>query len=286
MEARERRDPSNSFAGGTIVNAAAKKLIRNLLPKESTKHTILSGPLRGARIYTSWHDYPGAILGTTERPLLSWFQANVGAGETWLDVGAHYGYTAIALSRLVGESGRVFAFEPVASTAAWIERTRAANALPQLTVVPMGLSDQPRPSTLLLPSIRGMADSTIPESPHFETISAVSLDDYWPELAGPGAPIHGIKIDVQGMELQALRGMRQVLLTWAPKLIVEFHRGVDRGQVLDLLVSAGYSSHYQLIDGEPDAERPRELADDRSYFFEPQQSQCASSLTRSTTNRS
>src|SRR5437016_5508671 len=90
-----------------------KERIRRMLPSTVRPHSILAGPLRGAKLYTSWYDYPGAILGTTELPLLEWFARNVQPGETWIDVGAHYGYTAIALCRLVGAPGRVVAFEPV-----------------------------------------------------------------------------------------------------------------------------------------------------------------------------
>ena len=120
------------------MTAGLKRWIRRLLPRSSCAHRVLGGQVRGAKIHTSWHDYPGAILGTTERPLLRWFAANVKRGETWLDVGAHYGYTAIALSRLVGESGRVFAFEPVVRTAGCVARTRDLNGLEQLTIVPSG----------------------------------------------------------------------------------------------------------------------------------------------------
>src|SRR6202040_132627 len=94
-----------------------KEIVRKALPRNRRSYRILSGPLKGYRLMTSWHDYPGALLGSTEKPLLEWFARNVGDSETWLDVGAHYGYTAIALSRLVGQKGRVFAFEPVLSTA-------------------------------------------------------------------------------------------------------------------------------------------------------------------------
>src|ERR1700722_15054658 len=93
-----------------------KETIRTLLPRTIGNRRILGGPLRGQYLVTSWHDYPGALLGTTERPLLAWFKQNVCAGETWLDIGAHYGYTAVALSRLVGKKGRVFAFEPMVAT--------------------------------------------------------------------------------------------------------------------------------------------------------------------------
>jgi FkbM family methyltransferase len=256
--------------------------LRPILPKRTSVRVILFGPLRGARIHTSWHDYPGAILGTTERKLLLWFQKNVKTGETWLDVGAHYGYTAIALSRLVGPTGRVFAFEPVQATAASLERTRAANALEQLTVVPIALNDQPRPRMLHVPSIRGMAVSTSSSGEALETIFSISLDIYWPELAASGTRIDGIKIDVQGMELHVLKGMRRLLEIWTPKLVIEFHPGVNRGLVLDLLASAGYSTACQAINDNLKGE----LADDRSYFFTPDSSQCAFSSTRSITGRS
>src|SRR2546421_957839 len=99
----------------------------------------------------SWHDYPAGITGRTERALLAWFRENVNKNETWLDVGAHYGYTAIALSRLVGDNGRVFAFEPVVATAGCIAQTRNLNRLSQLTVVPFGLGAPDTLTVLKLP---------------------------------------------------------------------------------------------------------------------------------------
>jgi len=86
----------------TIVMPNLKTWLRPLLPRKIRPMRILGGPLRGQLIVTSWHDYPAAIVGRTELQLLKWFEAHVRKGQTWLDVGAHYGYTAIALSRLVG----------------------------------------------------------------------------------------------------------------------------------------------------------------------------------------
>ena len=82
-----------------------KSLVRELLPRRHVAHRIMSGPLRGMRIVTSWHDYPAAILGYTERKLTDWLLANARPGETWLDVGANCGYTSLALSRAVGPEG-------------------------------------------------------------------------------------------------------------------------------------------------------------------------------------
>ena len=209
----------------SFITKQLKAQVRRLLPKSIRAHSILAGPLRGSSIYTSWHDYPGAILGTTEKPLLEWFSANVSPGETWIDVGAHYGYTAIALCRLVGRKGRVVAFEPVLSTAGCIARTRELNGLFQLQIVPAGLSSCSAIESRYMPVIRGMADRTIPHNVWGERISIVSFDTAWNFLCEGDPVVHGVKIDVQGMELEAIEGMRHMLSRYKPKVIVEFHAG-------------------------------------------------------------
>jgi FkbM family methyltransferase len=257
-----------------------KNALRHFFSTRLKDHEIRTGLLNGAKIHTSWHDYPGAILGTTERNLLRWLAANVQPGETWLDVGANCGYTAIALSRLVGESGRVFAFEPVVSTAGCLSRTRELNGLDQMTVVPLALGSLPDIQTLRVPATRGMADYTLEGASLSETIYAISLDALWPALGGADSVVHGIKIDVQGMELQVIAGMRELLARWAPKLIVEFHRGVNRGEALELLASAGYSMDFEPVERDDAGNAlAGTLANDASYVFRGEAA-CVSSYTR------
>jgi FkbM family methyltransferase len=259
----------------------AKALVRSALSRRVKDHRVLLGPLRGAHLVTSWHDYPGALLGSTEKPLLEWFSRNVGVAQTWLDVGAHYGYTAIALSRIVGDTGRVFAFEPVLSTAGCISRTRELNRLHHLTVVPFALDQSESPRTVELPLVRGMADSTIARSAWTERIMTTSLDAVWSSLCGGDRRVDGIKIDVQGMEFSALLGMREILARQRPKLVIEFHAGVDRRPILELLRTCGYAEQYQPIE----ASSSSALLDDHSYAFRPLSSECefssiASSIAR------
>ncbi len=259
-----------------------KEVVRRALPARVKDHRVLFGRLRGAHLVTSWHDYPGALLGRTEKPLLEWFARNVGDSETWLDVGAHYGYTAIALSRLVGQKGRVFAFEPVLSTAGCIARTRELNRLQQLTVVPFALHQDHGLKTSELPTVRGMADSTIVDSGWSERFIATSLDTLWPSLCGSQARVDGIKIDVQGMEFGALRGMREILTQWTPKLVIEFHSRVDRRPILKLLHGCGYSVSCEPIEQGDTSEI---LLDDHSYAFRGSNPECELLSTASSTAR-
>ena len=237
------------------------------MPRAVRNHRIWAGPLRGQRIVTSWHDYPAAITGRTERPLLDWFAKNVEPGETWLDVGAHYGYTAIALSLLVGPCGRVFAFEPMMSTAGYLAQTRLLNRFPQLIVLPLALAAPENLEPVQLPTVRGMVDSTKQDREWMETILVLRLDWLWPQICGLQQRIDGIKIDVQGMEIEVLRGTSDLLKAFKPKLVVEIHHGVDRSELLDLVEAAGYSRQGMPIEpGEGEIE-PQYL-DDRSYAFQ------------------
>ena len=244
-----------------------KEAIRKVLPRGHRSYRILKGPLRGAVIVSSLHDYPGAVLGTTETPLMEWLSENVLPGQTWLDVGAHYGYIAIALSRSVGKTGKVFAFEPVVATAGCLARTRALNGLEQLTIIPLALGSDPGIRGERLPSVRGMVDRTV-DVAESESFFVTGLDWLWPQIASANDPIHGIKIDVQGAELFALRGMTKTLERWKPKLVIEFHEGVDRDAVLSLLKDVGYALRPLSIETRQRAASSA-LLDNTSYAFSP-----------------
>ncbi len=242
-----------------------KSSLRSVAPRAIRAHRILGGPLRGRIIVTSLHDYPGAILGRTEKPLLAWFRLNVKPGETWLDVGAHYGYTAIALAEMVGADGRVYAFEPSLTTAGYLNRTRALNGLEQLKVVPFALAE---PGEIRVASVavdRGMANHNFGGSTS-EDIYLVGFDQLRRALGG--GTIHGVKMDVQGMELQALEGMSSMLTQQRPKLVIEFHAGVSRDQILELISNVGYRLPGKPIEPLPD-ETEAAYQDNRSYSFEP-----------------
>jgi FkbM family methyltransferase len=227
-----------------------KSIVRELLPRRHSPHRIMSGPLRGMKIVTSWHDYPAAILGYTERKLTDWLLAHAQPGETWLDVGANCGYTSAALARAVGSSGRVFAFEPALVTAACLERTGCVNGMAQLIAVPLALSDSARPAINRFATERGMIDAQLPvnKGQAMTAIMAVGLDAIWDGISGGSPVVHGIKMDVQGMELLALRGMQKVLSRHRPKLVLEIHRDVPRDEVLDVLESCGYHLDPEPID--------------------------------------
>lgn len=243
--------------------------LRSLLPRSIQPRRILTGPLRGSWLVTSWHDYPAGVAGRTERPLLDWMAQHVRTGETWLDIGAHYGYTAFALAKQVGPAGRVFAFEPIVASAGCVDRGRMLNGVRQLTVLPFGLGAPESFELRRVRITRGMADATLPDGAGDEAAIPVARFDWlWPTLDEGRPEIHGIKIDVQGMELEVLAGMRETLQRLRPRLVIELHSGVSRSDVLSLLRSLGYSPNALPIEPVAGEDAPQ-FVDNRSYAFHP-----------------
>jgi FkbM family methyltransferase len=161
----------------------------------------------------------------------------------------------------------VFAFEPAIPTVGCLAQTRQINHLAQLIVLPLGLGAPDSLAVNALPTVRGMVDRTIPANDkHVALFLTTRLDWAWDHLCGEQRRIHGIKIDVQGMELETLRGMTGLLREFTPQLVLELHRGVDRLAVLDHLESVGYARLGQPVEGRGE-EAGSLYLDDRSYWF-------------------
>ena len=167
------------------------------------------------------------------------------------------------------------AFEPVMASAGCIGITRQLNRRGQLRVIALlfALGTDVGMRSFNLPVYRGMADSTLERGDWIEPLLVTSFDHIWPSLSAPSERVHGVKIDVQGMEIEVLKGMRRMLTRDHPKLVVEFHAGVDRKVVLDLLGSVGYNAEPHAVEGGSLGE----ILDDKSYSFDPARDEAARS---------
>ena len=251
------------------MNPSAKAFIRRWLPGTVKPHRVMAGPLKGMLMVTSWRDYPAGITGRTERQLLEWFDHEVGEGETWLDIGAHYGYTSLALARLAGPSGRVFTFEPFLASAGHLMTTKRLNRLSQVRVVPIALANECQLRANRMAEVRGMLDSSLPTETGGELYFETSLDWLWPRICEANPRIDGVKIDVQKGQwmVAVIQGMKDILAKWQPKIALEFHSGVSRDAVLKHLTDVGYRLPGSAIEPLPGEHKQPEYHDNRSYSF-------------------
>lgn len=151
----------------------------------------------------------------TELDLLRRF---VPTGGVVADVGSFIGTHAIALARATGTLGRVLAFEPRRNTFAVLGRNIHRNALDAVIKARnVGVSDQPGTIHLLDPEegSQNLGSLALVDQGGGYEVDLITLD----MLELPRLDL--IKIDVEGMEANVIRGARQTLGRCRPVVFAE-----------------------------------------------------------------
>ena len=142
-------------------------------------------------------------------------------GMTVMDVGANVGLLTRQFCRQVGKSGRVYAFEPDPLTFQFLEFNTRSFKNKELTQC--AVSDNQEPALLHLNLTSGAGNSLLNPNHSSESVRVVciSLDEFLKQRGNPVVDV--IKIDVEGAELSALRGMRQTAARLPGlKIIIEY----------------------------------------------------------------
>jgi FkbM family methyltransferase len=189
----------------------------------------------------------GAILKPVERidpVLLASVKSVVREGDVVWDVGANIGLFSVAAAALAGPRGAVYAFEPDTVLVQLLRKTAAIQGAKaaSITVVPcavanrlalrsFAIADRARASNALL----GYGLTQMGNIAETQMVVTLSLDDCAPDLRPPNV----LKIDVEGAEVEVLRGAAQVVHRSRPVIVCEVG-GPNTIEVSKLLADAGY----------------------------------------------
>ncbi|MFA5866572.1 MAG: FkbM family methyltransferase [Actinomycetota bacterium] len=167
-------------------------------------------------------------------------------GDVVLDVGANIGCYTLIAAKAVGSKGRVYAFEPDPNNFALLKRNIEVNNYHNVTPIQKAVTDKTGTLKLYV-SDRSKGDHRIFNSYDGREsieIEAIKLDDYF---INKEKRIDFIKMDIQGAEANALKGMTGLIqhndsltLTteFAPALLELM--GTQPRDYLELLVSLGF----------------------------------------------
>jgi FkbM family methyltransferase len=188
---------------------------------------------------------------------------------TVVDIGADIGYYTLLAAGLVGEAGRVIAFEPNTENCRLILLSLRKNGLRNVTLFPLGLSGQA--GLAFFSTHLGSNGGILPSeeatllNPNCVVIPTMRLDDLLAET-----PIHLLKLDTEGAEGLIVGGARAVIERDRPIISSEFSTemlgrvsGLSGRAYLDYFRSLGYKIF--LIDRETSALLP---IDDVASFLE------------------
>ncbi len=188
------------------------------------------------RVPFPYHRFPVAVYGhrmvarTLDRFLALWLwrfgvfgSAEVNllgrlcrAGMSVLDIGANIGFHTLLFARAVGPSGRVWAFEPDPGNFDTLRENLELNPYRNVTAVQAGVGTETG-SAFLYRSPFHFDHRTYRtrESERGVPVEVVSVDEFLP----PGQRIDLVKMDIQGAEGMALRGMRRIIAS-NPGLVI------------------------------------------------------------------
>jgi FkbM family methyltransferase len=176
-------------------------------------------------------------------------------GMNVVDVGANLGYYTLLAAKAVGESGRVWSFEPEPRNFTLFTKSVNASSFHNIQPLQMALSKGPgserlylapasEPNTHTITQDRGMGSLEIPST---------SLDEFW-QAKGMGR-LGLLKVHVFGDEPIVLGGSRRLLRTSRPMVVTRFGspRWNDDPSLLDDLFS--WYHVYEIVES-PSLIRP------------------------------
>jgi FkbM family methyltransferase len=165
-------------------------------------------------------------------------------GMIVFDVGAHAGLTTIELSQMVGDSGRVYAFEPDREARGYLLENIKRYGASNVTICDTALGERSGEAMFSMDGTQaaGLVDSLVyPTRARVEKVEVATLEDVCDRI---GAVPHYLKADIEGGELGMIRGSLDFLREHPIHMAFETHRLRDGSFTHDhltpLLSSAGY----------------------------------------------
>ena len=138
------------------------------------------------------------------------FSGVIRPGMVVLDIGAFVGWYTLVAARQVGAQGKVYAFEPDPRNYELLGENLRLNQIDsRVTCLPWAVSDEAGVQPFFLHGGDQSRSSLIPSGGGHETtvVNSVVLDDFLDR----GLQIDVVKMDIEGGEVHALRGMGEIL---------------------------------------------------------------------------
>lgn len=241
--------------------------------------------------------------GSWSEPELELIPFAVKPGETALDLGANFGLYSYHLSRALGASGKVIAFEPVPFTFDTLRLVSRILRFQNVTLVDKGCSDVAGRISFEVPVqasgafaagqayIGGRRDDRDGKEVQVRwsgtkqvVCEVVRLDDFLPAIED----LSLIKCDIEGAELLAFRGASKLIKQHLPTVICEINPwflegfGIRLDELVGFFFDQGFRLyHYRGPEGERKLHQVQieEVVEDNYIFIHPRRLSRFSSIS-------
>jgi FkbM family methyltransferase len=179
-------------------------------------------------------------------------------GDSFIDGGANIGYYSLMASKLVGQKGSVYAFEPTPATFKRLCDNISLNELQNVKPYQMGLGSDDGELEYFISNINPVNNSFVKSELNSHPGSNVikvkiaRLDTIFPDGIDN---LSVIKLDVEGYENEVILGAKNLIQKSRPAIIFEFYypivvkRYKNHNQIFDSLKALGYSEFIEIETG-------------------------------------
>lgn len=190
-----------------------------------------------------------------DRGGIAFIRSEINSGDTVMDIGAHKGGYLYFMRQKTGSTGRIFAFEPQKLLYYYLLKIKGIFGWKNVVLERIAISDTLGEVVLTIPKRNARSSSSPGASVvkdliriplvEKETVPSETLDSYCSRM---NIEPDFIKIDVEGNELNILKGGIETLKKYHPKIHIEIeirHAGPDHArETFRLLEALDYSGHF------------------------------------------
>lgn len=169
--------------------------------------------------------------------------------SVFMDVGSNHGYYSLKVASLLSDDGIVYAFEPISKNAKILEENINNNGFKsKIKIIKKIVSDDFIEKKIYYAGENNPGASScavFDSGSEYEIVDSITLDSF---LSEENCKVDFLKIDVEGFELNVLKGMSLTLKTQKPILFVEHNASTLKSNdnsifdVLEYMGSHGYKA--------------------------------------------
>lgn len=189
---------------------------------------------------------PSLLNDNYEKFEIKLFKERIKKGSVIADIGANVGLYSVIASKLTGDSGQVYCFEPEPSNYELLLKNMRLNKCKNMITEPIAVGDKSGGALLYKESGSIGTHSLIPktyEGQQTIEVNVVSLDKYFKNRKR----IDVMKLDVEGFELNVLNGAKDTLKK-VKVLFFEYTSSVDNSNKKVWPEGLNYFSNFYIIN--------------------------------------
>lgn len=190
---------------------------------------LILAEIQGSRMYVDSRDTVIAhallTVGFMELSETEFLKKNLKPGMVFVDVGANIGYFTLLAARLVGERGKVYAFEPAPDTFALLVKSIELNHYQNIVPIQKAVSNQAGQTLVYQEQATSggtsLASNNLQELAGSVPVETITLNQFFTNGAS-GTRVDILKMDIQGAEALAMEGATDLLAQDHLQILIEF----------------------------------------------------------------